>query len=695
VKLVGKHQVEGCNWMLDKEILPVSDGLPRGGILADEVGLGKTYMAAGVIRANPVPLTLIVTLVNVKMQWCTILRHFANRMANQIPDYFHPENLNPAYFRQMHEDARTRGQKVLATSSSDDESVIIISTYTQMRTRPKWATDVVWDRIILDEGHYIRNPRTTSFSSLFALRSRVRWILTATPIHNGVRDLITLFEWLKLDVSPLLAKEKKTNKTTNTEAGDEEEEEEVPTRLLHDMTSRYVLRRTLASEQSRTDQLKLLPVTEHVMLLEWDNAFERDLYGRVHAVLVRGVAELKSDAGNGKTKKNAAIQAIMRLRQISVSFEIYKMSLDNADAVSRMRIKDREEIRMCPGSDKIEEDYAFYQRAITTLYEGEEADTYSVVERPSKKRPYPDDVTAAGVPLRCLALDFGRDMATYIEEQGRKDAEDEEDADGREDRAYERDISRTNSIDIEPIEVFRQVCSAHERPTSSTKLRKLWEMLNDDFAKRPTAKTIIFTTFIEEMKIIYERLRESGIQCVRLYGGMNTQERSEVIDTFMDFDKKPFVNVLVAQIMCSSTGINLQCADTVYITSPTWNPCIETQAIGRVHRQGQTRPVSVFRLAMKGSIEEKCLDIQDKKRGVINEKLPEPDVSPPLSLPNIPLNEVAAEEEDIYSHLLSPRLDDMLISSVDSPTKGGGVDDSVSPPSPPDADDLYGLFDDG
>ena len=128
VKLVGQHQVEGCNWMLDKEILPVSDGLPRGGILADEVGLGKTYMAAGVIRANPVPLTLIVTLVNVKMQWCTILRHFANRMANQIPDYFHPENLNPAYFRQMHEDARTRGQKVLATSSSDDESVIIIST---------------------------------------------------------------------------------------------------------------------------------------------------------------------------------------------------------------------------------------------------------------------------------------------------------------------------------------------------------------------------------------------------------------------------------------------------------------------------------------------------------------------------------------------------------------------------------------
>ena len=81
------------------------------------------------------------------------------------------------------------------------------------------------------------------------------------------------------------------------------------------------------------------------------------------------------------------------------------------------------------------------------------------------------------------------------------------------------------------------------------------------------------------------------------------------------------IPVLLLQIVCGSSGLNLQNANRVYITSVHWNPCIELQAIGRAYRKGQLANVVCTRVVMEDTIEEKCVQIQETKLGIISEAM--------------------------------------------------------------------------
>ena len=76
------------------------------------------------------------------------------------------------------------------------------------------------------------------------------------------------------------------------------------------------------------------------------------------------------------------------------------------------------------------------------------------------------------------------------------------------------------------------------------------------------------------------------------------------------------VPVILVSLKAGGTGLNLTAADTVILYDPWWNPAVEAQAIDRAHRIGQTKPVFVHRLIARGTIEEKILSLQDKKRSL-------------------------------------------------------------------------------
>jgi SNF2 family DNA or RNA helicase len=76
------------------------------------------------------------------------------------------------------------------------------------------------------------------------------------------------------------------------------------------------------------------------------------------------------------------------------------------------------------------------------------------------------------------------------------------------------------------------------------------------------------------------------------------------------------VSLILISLKAGGTGLNLTAADTVILYDPWWNPAVEAQAIDRAHRIGQTKPVFVHRLIAKGTIEEKILGLQDKKRAL-------------------------------------------------------------------------------
>src|SRR4030042_2229222 len=90
-----------------------------------------------------------------------------------------------------------------------------------------------------------------------------------------------------------------------------------------------------------------------------------------------------------------------------------------------------------------------------------------------------------------------------------------------------------------------------------------------------------------------------------------TKNRQELVD---DFNNNPDKKVFLISLKAGGTGLNLTSADNVIIFDPWWNPDGERQAVDRTHRIGQTKSVNVYRLIAKGTIEEKIIKLQDRKK---------------------------------------------------------------------------------
>lgn len=135
-------------------------------------------------------------------------------------------------------------------------------------------------------------------------------------------------------------------------------------------------------------------------------------------------------------------------------------------------------------------------------------------------------------------------------------------------------------------------------------------------------KTLVFCSFVKEIDSTVEFLQHNGFCCERLDGQLTMSERNEAVQRFTN---TPTTTVFVIQINTGGQGINLQCANHIYIMSPDWNPAVEHQAIGRAYRKGQTRPVYVTKFCIssgvpdKPSVEENIIKLQyDKKRIISN-----------------------------------------------------------------------------
>ena len=99
---------------------------------------------------------------------------------------------------------------------------------------------------------------------------------------------------------------------------------------------------------------------------------------------------------------------------------------------------------------------------------------------------------------------------------------------------------------------------------------------------------------------------------------MNVKRRALVIEEF-GVTRQDRAMILLASLKALRTGINLTAASRVYLLEPWWNPAVEEQAMDRVHRIGQKEDVRVVRLIARNSIEEKILELQEKKKKLARE----------------------------------------------------------------------------
>jgi superfamily II DNA or RNA helicase len=165
---------------------------------------------------------------------------------------------------------------------------------------------------------------------------------------------------------------------------------------------------------------------------------------------------------------------------------------------------------------------------------------------------------------------------------------------------------------------LRQVCVDpglldlnEEKVPSAAKIERLLELLSE--RSEIGGKTLVFSQFARNLRRIENKV-SSGFGRIFCIDG-TTRNRQQLVDSFQS-ESGPAVFLI--SLKAGGYGLNLTAADAVVHLDPWWNPAVEAQATDRAHRIGQTRPVTVYRLLTRGTVEERVRRMQERKRAVID-----------------------------------------------------------------------------
>jgi len=155
-------------------------------------------------------------------------------------------------------------------------------------------------------------------------------------------------------------------------------------------------------------------------------------------------------------------------------------------------------------------------------------------------------------------------------------------------------------------------------PASSSKLERLLDALGDVVADGHRA--LVFSQWTSLLDLIEPHLNAAGFAFVRLDGSTASEDRAGVVGAFQAADGPP---VMLLSLKAGGTGLNLTAADHVFLVDPWWNPAVEDQAADRTHRIGQDKPVMVYRMVARDTVEERILELQARKRKLADAALSE------------------------------------------------------------------------
>ena len=182
----------------------------------------------------------------------------------------------------------------------------------------------------------------------------------------------------------------------------------------------------------------------------------------------------------------------------------------------------------------------------------------------------------------------------------------------------EEGINKSQMYILQGLTKLRQICNSTELADAekdygsySAKLDELTRHLKEKVSKH---KVLIFSQFVGMLQIIQRRLEEENIRFEYLDG--QTRKREEKVNNFQSDDS---IRVFLISLKAGGTGLNLTEADYVYLVDPWWNPAVENQAIDRCYRIGQNKNVMAYRMICTDTIEEKIVQLQEKKKTVASE----------------------------------------------------------------------------
>jgi non-specific serine/threonine protein kinase len=179
----------------------------------------------------------------------------------------------------------------------------------------------------------------------------------------------------------------------------------------------------------------------------------------------------------------------------------------------------------------------------------------------------------------------------------------------------DKGIDKSQLTILQGLMKLRQICDSpailneeEKYPNHSIKLDELTREITENIGDH---KALIFSQFLGMLGLIREKLKEQNIPHEYFDGSTSATERERAIQNFQNNDD---CRVFLISLKAGGVGLNLTAADYVYIVDPWWNPAVEQQAIDRTHRIGQTKNIFAYRMICLDSIEDKILQLQERKR---------------------------------------------------------------------------------
>ena len=184
----------------------------------------------------------------------------------------------------------------------------------------------------------------------------------------------------------------------------------------------------------------------------------------------------------------------------------------------------------------------------------------------------------------------------------------------------EEGLGKSKFMVLEALTRLRQICDSpallkdDEIPlTDSVKIKEIVLHITEKTANH---KILIFSQFVEMLSLIKTELIKRNIEFEYLDGKSSTAQREISVNNFQNNDD---LRVFLISLKAGGTGLNLTAADYVYIMDPWWNPAVENQAIDRCYRIGQDKHVFAYRMICKNTIEEKIVNLQQKKKKIASD----------------------------------------------------------------------------
>jgi len=181
-------------------------------------------------------------------------------------------------------------------------------------------------------------------------------------------------------------------------------------------------------------------------------------------------------------------------------------------------------------------------------------------------------------------------------------------------------IQKSQLTILQGLMKLRQICDSpsilnetEKFPNHSIKLDELAREITENISDH---KALVFSQFLGMLALIKGKLKELEVDFEYFDGSTSAPDREKAIQHFQQDDN---CRVFLISLKAGGVGLNLTAADYVYIVDPWWNPAVEQQAIDRTHRIGQTKNIFAYRMICKDTIEDKILQLQEKKRVLAKE----------------------------------------------------------------------------